>query len=133
MLLLIPGPVRTHPDVRAAMAADIAPWDNDFRPVYAGIRERVRALAGGVEGEHATLPLQGCGHFILEAAVRTFVPAGGQGPPPLTRGGRGGRAPTPPAPGVRALRPGRGGPHLRPGRRQGAAAAERRLRRARGP
>ena len=76
MLLLIPGPVRTHPDVRAAMAADIAPWDNDFRPVYAGIRERVRAVAGGVEGEHATLPLQGCGHFILEAAVRTFVPPG---------------------------------------------------------
>ena len=76
MLLLIPGPVRTHPDVRAAMAADIAPWDNDFRPVYAGIRDRVRAVAGGVEGEHATLPLQGCGHFILEAAVRTFVPPG---------------------------------------------------------
>ena len=60
------------------MAADVAPWDHDFRPVYAGIRERVRALAGGVEGEHATLPLQGCGHFILEAAVRTFVPPGGK-------------------------------------------------------
>ena len=78
MLLLIPGPVRTHPDVRAAMAVDVAPWDNDFRPVYAGIRERVRALAGGSAGEHATLPLQGCGHFILEAAVRTFVPPGGK-------------------------------------------------------
>jgi 2-aminoethylphosphonate-pyruvate transaminase len=78
MLLLIPGPVRTHPEVRAAMAADVAPWDNDFRPVYAGIRERVRALAGGVEGEHATLPLQGCGHFILEAALRSFVPPGGK-------------------------------------------------------
>jgi 2-aminoethylphosphonate-pyruvate transaminase len=78
MLLLIPGPVRTHPDVRAAMAADIAPWDNDFRPVYAGVRERVRAIAGGAEGEHATLPLQGCGHFVLEAAVRTFVPPGGK-------------------------------------------------------
>ncbi|GAA0602674.1 2-aminoethylphosphonate--pyruvate transaminase [Craurococcus roseus] len=76
MLLLIPGPVRTHPETRAAMAADIAPWDNDFRPVYASVRERVRAVAGGVEGEHATLPLQGCGHFILEAALRTFVPAG---------------------------------------------------------
>ena len=78
MLLLIPGPVRTHPDTRAAMAADVAPWDNDFRPVYADIRERVRRIAGGAAGEHATLPLQGCGHFILEAAVRTFVPAGGR-------------------------------------------------------
>ena len=78
MLLLIPGPVQTRPEIRAAMAADIAPWDDDFRPVYAGIRERVRDLAGGVEGEHATLPLQGCGHFIMEAALRTFVPPGGK-------------------------------------------------------
>lgn len=76
MLLLIPGPVQTRPETRAAMAQDIAPWDHDFRPVLAGIRERVRELAGGVPGEHATLPLQGCGHFILEAALRTFVPPG---------------------------------------------------------
>ena len=76
MLLLIPGPVQTRPEIRAAMAEDIAPWDNDFRAVYADIRERVRAVAGGIEGEHATLPLQGCGHFIVEAAIRTFVPAG---------------------------------------------------------
>ena len=60
------------------MAQDIAPWDNDFRPTYAAIRERVRAIAGGIEGVHATLPLQGCGHFIMEAAIRTFVPAGGK-------------------------------------------------------
>ena len=46
------------------------PWDNDFRPLYAGIRERVLHIAHGVPGEHATLPLQGCGHFITEAAVR---------------------------------------------------------------
>ncbi|MBK1660527.1 2-aminoethylphosphonate--pyruvate transaminase [Paracraurococcus ruber] len=77
MLLLIPGPVQTRPETRAAMAQDIAPWDNDFRPVYAEIREMVRDIAGGVPGEHATMPLQGCGHFILEAAIRTFVPAGG--------------------------------------------------------
>jgi 2-aminoethylphosphonate-pyruvate transaminase len=76
MLLLIPGPVQTRPETRAAMAEDIAPWDHDFRPVYAGIRERVRAIAGGAEGEHVTLPLQGCGHFIMEAAIRTFVPPG---------------------------------------------------------
>ena len=75
MLLLIPGPVQTRPEVRAAMAQDIAPWDNDFRPVFAEVRERVLALAGGVPGEHATLALQGCGHFIMEAALRTFVPA----------------------------------------------------------
>ena len=35
-------------------------------------------LAGGREGEHSALLLQGCGHFALEAACRTFVPAGGR-------------------------------------------------------
>ncbi|HYF09694.1 MAG TPA: aminotransferase class V-fold PLP-dependent enzyme, partial [Acetobacteraceae bacterium] len=78
MLLLIPGPVQTRPETRAAMARDIAPWDLDFHAVYARIRERVRDLAGGIAGEHATLPLQGAGHFIVEAAIRTFIPAGGK-------------------------------------------------------
>ncbi|MFC7554114.1 hypothetical protein ACFQU7_20775 [Pseudoroseomonas wenyumeiae] len=45
-------------------------------PEYAGIREKVRDLAGGIAGQHACLPLQGAGHFITEAAIRTFVPAG---------------------------------------------------------
>jgi 2-aminoethylphosphonate-pyruvate transaminase len=78
MLLLIPGPVQTRPEVRAAMAVDIAPWDRDFAAEYAGIRDGVRDLAGGVAGRHACLPLQGAGHFITEAAIRTFVPAGGK-------------------------------------------------------
>lgn len=78
MLLLIPGPVQTRPETRAAMARDIAPWDNDFRPVYAGIRQRVLEIAGGRQGEHATLPLQGGGHFVMEAAIRSFVPLGGK-------------------------------------------------------
>jgi 2-aminoethylphosphonate-pyruvate transaminase len=77
-LLFIPGPVQTDARVKAAMAQDIAPWDNDTRPRYASLRERVRVIAGGREGEHACLPLQGCGHFIIEAALRTFVPPGGK-------------------------------------------------------
>jgi 2-aminoethylphosphonate-pyruvate transaminase len=76
MKLLIPGPVQTDPRVKAAMAQDIAPWDNDTRPRYAAMRERVRAIAGGAAGTHVCLPLQGCGHFIVEAALRTFVPPG---------------------------------------------------------
>jgi len=75
-LLLIPGPVQTDPRVKAAMAQDLAPWDNEIRPRYAALRERVRVIAGGREGEHVCLPLQGCGHFIVEAALRTFVPPG---------------------------------------------------------
>lgn len=76
MLLLTPGPVQTHPSVRAAMDEDIAPWDAEFRPFYTSLRERLRDLAGGVEGVHATLPLQGSGHMILEAALRTYVAPG---------------------------------------------------------
>jgi len=78
MILLTPGPVQTAPETRAAMAQDIAPWDNDFRAVYARIRERVLALAGATAPEHACLPLQGAGHFIVEAAIRSLVPAGGE-------------------------------------------------------
>jgi 2-aminoethylphosphonate-pyruvate transaminase len=76
MLLLIPGPVQTRPELRAVMGQDIAPWDNDFRAVYAGIRDRIRDLAGGTAETHATLPLQGCGHFMVEAAIRTFTAPG---------------------------------------------------------
>jgi len=76
MLLLIPGPVQTRPEVKAAMAQDIAPWDRDFQKVYARIRERIVGVAGGTPGVHATLPIQGAGHFVSEAALRTFVAPG---------------------------------------------------------
>lgn len=78
MLLLIPGPVQTAAAVRAAMAQDLAPWDNDVRPMLAGLRRRLLELAGGTAGEHVTLPLQGSGHFVLEAAVRSLVPPDGR-------------------------------------------------------
>ncbi len=78
MLLLIPGPVTTRPEVRQALTRDIAPWDNDFRQFLTRLRLRILGIAGGVEGQHVTLPLQGCGHFVTEAAVRTFLPPGGR-------------------------------------------------------
>jgi 2-aminoethylphosphonate-pyruvate transaminase len=78
MLLMIPGPVTTRPEVRAALNVDLAPWDNDFRGFYETLRRRVLQIAGGREGEHAALPLQGCGHFVTEAAIRTFIPVGGK-------------------------------------------------------
>ncbi len=78
MKLLIPGPVTTCPEVKAAMAQDFAPWDNDFRAVYADIRTRVLRVAGGQPDTHTVLALQGCGHFATEAAIRTFLPPGGK-------------------------------------------------------
>ena len=84
MLLLIPGPVTTRPEVRAALGVDIAPWDFDFRDVYAGVRARLLRIAGAATGEHAALPLPGCGHFITEAAIRSFIPPGGRLLIPMT-------------------------------------------------
>jgi 2-aminoethylphosphonate-pyruvate transaminase len=78
MLLLIPGPVTTRPEVRAALGHDFAPWDNDFRPLCAGLRDRLLRIAHGDPDQHTVLPLQGCGHFITEAAVRSFVAPGGK-------------------------------------------------------
>jgi 2-aminoethylphosphonate-pyruvate transaminase len=74
MLLLIPGPVMTHPDVRAAANRDIAPWDHDVRAEIGALLARLGRLAGGRLGVHVALPLPGSGHFMIEAAIRTFVP-----------------------------------------------------------
>lgn len=79
MLLLIPGPVTTHPDVRAAANRDVAPWDDAVRAEIGTLLLRLRTLAGGVEGVHTALSLPGAGHFIIEAAIRTFVAPGEAG------------------------------------------------------
>lgn len=78
MLLLIPGPVATRPEVRAAMAQDYAPWDDDFRALFRRVIARAGRCAGAIEATHSTLPLQGCGHFITESALRGFLPPGGR-------------------------------------------------------
>ena len=83
-LLLIPGPVTTDPRVRAPAARDYAPWDHDFRDIFARVRKRVVAVAGGAEGVHACLPLPGSGHFAIEAACRSFVAPGGRILVPIT-------------------------------------------------
>jgi 2-aminoethylphosphonate-pyruvate transaminase len=86
MLLLIPGPVMTRPEVRAALGVDIAPWDFDFRDIYAGVRDRLLRIANGTAGEHIVLPLPGSGHFMIEAAIRSFLPPGGRILIPLSGG-----------------------------------------------
>ena len=78
MLLLTPGPVTTRPEVRAALAQDFAPWDNDFRAFLARLRARILPVAQGIPEQHTVLPMGGCGHFITEAAIRTFLPQGGK-------------------------------------------------------
>lgn len=84
MKLMIPGPVTTRPEVRAAAAQDFAPWDRDFAPLLAGVRTRLLAIAGVDDEGYACLPLQGSGHFGVEAALRTFVPRGAKVLVPMT-------------------------------------------------
>ena len=84
MLLLIPGPVTTRPEIRAVMALDFAPWDESFRAISRRVRDRVRIIAGGDTHAHAALPLQGCGHFATEAALRSLLPADGRILIPMT-------------------------------------------------
>jgi len=86
MKLLIPGPVTTRPEVRAALGHDFAPWDLDFYPLYAGVRARLLPIAGVGPATHACLPLQGSGHFVIEAAIRTFIPRGGKVLVPMAGG-----------------------------------------------
>lgn len=81
MLLLIPGPVTTHADVRQAANRDIAPWDQTSRAEIGALLERLRVLAGGVQGVHAALSLPGSGHFVVEAALRSFLPASASAAP----------------------------------------------------
>jgi 2-aminoethylphosphonate-pyruvate transaminase len=78
MLLLIPGPVTTASEVRQAYAQDYAPWDPDFRSLTFQLRSRLLAIAGGNPATHSALALQGCGHFAVEAALRTFIPNTGK-------------------------------------------------------
>lgn len=73
MLLLIPGPVTTHPEVRAAADRDVAPWDQAVRDEIGSLLIRLRDLAGGRDGVETALPLPGSGHFIVEAAIRSFI------------------------------------------------------------
>lgn len=84
MLLLIPGPVMTRPETRAAAAQDYAPWDLSFRAMVRRVSTGVLAIAGADPGEYAALPLQGCGHFAMEAAIRSLVPPGGRLLVPMT-------------------------------------------------
>ncbi len=82
--LLIPGPVTTHRAVRAALAHDFAPWDTDFLPLYHGLGARLLRAGGGQVGTHVALTLPGCGHFVIEAAIRSLLPPGGRLLVPMT-------------------------------------------------
>lgn len=74
-LLLTPGPLTTHPDVRAAMNRDWGSRDRAFIALTAELRERLLAVANGA-GSHVAIPMQGSGTYVLEAAVASLMHPG---------------------------------------------------------
>lgn len=75
-LLLTPGPLSTHPLVRAAMLRDLGSRDPEFIAASARVRAALEALSPE-PGAYAAVPVQGSGTFAVEAMLCTFVPAGG--------------------------------------------------------
>lgn len=72
-LLLTPGPLTTAEATRRAMLRDWGSRDRDFIALNARVRDGLLAVANGAP-THTTVPLQGSGTFIVEAALCTLVP-----------------------------------------------------------
>ena len=76
-LLLTPGPVRTAPEVKEAMAHDFAPAGVAIQETTARIRRTLLDLVNG-DGVYECVPLQGSGTYVIEAAFHTLVPGDGK-------------------------------------------------------
>ncbi len=72
-LLLTPGPLTTADATREAMLRDWGSRDTDFIALNARVRAGLLDIANGAP-THTTVPLQGSGTFIVEAALCTLVP-----------------------------------------------------------
>lgn len=71
---LIPGPVNTHQKVKEAISYDIAPWSKEFNDIYISVKDRLIQLANGVPNYHYAALIPGCGHFVMETILRSYVP-----------------------------------------------------------
>lgn len=74
--LLTPGPLTTSPEVKEAMLHDYGSRDPDFIRINRSILDRLLDIVNG-QDTFACVPLQGCGTFVVEAMLRTFVPKTG--------------------------------------------------------
>ena len=75
-LLLTPGPLTTSLEVKEAMLHDYGSRDPDFIQMNRSVLQQLLTLVNGNQ-THVVVPLQGCGTFIVEAMLRTFVPKEG--------------------------------------------------------
>ncbi|MEU3895412.1 aminotransferase class V-fold PLP-dependent enzyme [Streptomyces sp. NPDC045251] len=78
LVLLNPGPVNVHDDVRAAMASpDQCHREPEAAALIRRVREKATRIAGGDE-RHTSVLLAGSGTAALEAAFASIVPADGR-------------------------------------------------------
>ena len=80
-LLLTPGPLSTTSTVKAAMLRDWSTWDVDYNEVVQRVRGELTALAAGdgvAVADATAVLMQGSGTFVVEAAITSAVPEGGE-------------------------------------------------------
>lgn len=72
-LLLTPGPLCTHINVRQAMLNDFGSWDDDFKDISTSVLDDLLNIAH--KGDtYCCIPMQGSGTFAVEAAIHSLVP-----------------------------------------------------------
>ncbi len=76
-LLLTPGPLTTAAETREAMMHDWGSRDQAFIDANATVRDALLKIAN-IADTHVTVPLQGSGTFVVEAALCTLVPKTGK-------------------------------------------------------
>ncbi|MCH2158594.1 MAG: 2-aminoethylphosphonate--pyruvate transaminase [Oleiphilaceae bacterium] len=78
-LLLTPGPLSTSTGVRNAMLRDWCTWDDDYKQLVQGVRQRLVRLATSEEyqDEYTAVLMQGSGSASVEATLGSVIPASG--------------------------------------------------------
>lgn len=72
-LLLTPGPLCTHANVRQAMLNDFGSWDDDFKKVSTSVLDDLLNIAHKGD-DYCCIPMQGSGTFAVEAAIHSLIP-----------------------------------------------------------
>ncbi len=71
-ILLTPGPLNTHIEVKESMLVDWGSRDKDFIALTRKIRQRLLKISGAYN-THTCIPIQGSGTFAIEAALNTLT------------------------------------------------------------
>ncbi len=71
--LLTPGPLSTSKSVRAAMLKDWCTWDEEYKQLVQGIREKLLEMAKVSKDKYTTVLMQGSGTFSVEAVIGTAI------------------------------------------------------------